>query len=398
MVQDPTQPLRSALVAQLRKAGNIQTAGVARAFVRVRRHAFVPEHPLHLVYADRVLITKTRAGVATSSSSQPTIMAIMLEQLRVRRGMSILEIGTGTGYNAALLAELVGPNGSVVSIDIQADVAAQARRTLKREGYANVRVVRGDGARGLRSAAPFDRIIATAGCWQIARDWVRQLKDGGVLVLPLRLNLAHAAVAFRKQGEDLVSFSASPCGFMPLQGGTGRRRGRRLGSAQSPMYLSSDYRGPRLHAAGLAALLRTPPRRVLIDGLRPIVRLPQSSDFSRFLSLQGMPLVGISGVSDTVYDWGIVDTVQGSLCLLSPQDVQRGEAIVYGTDYAADALQGQLARWRSAGKPGVGQLRLRVAPTASFSALGELPHPAADGTYQFRRRGLKFTAWYETGS
>lgn len=112
MVQDPTQPLRRALVAQLRKAGNIRTDGVARAFARVPRHAFVPEHPLHLVYADRVLVTKTRSGVATSSSSQPTIMAIMLEQLRVRRGMSILEIGAGTGYNAALLAELVGPNGT----------------------------------------------------------------------------------------------------------------------------------------------------------------------------------------------------------------------------------------------------------------------------------------------
>ena len=324
-------------------------------------------------------------------------MAIMLEQLRVRRGMSVLEIGAGTGYNVALLAELVGPNGSVVSIDIQADVAAHARRTLKREGYPDVRIVRGDGARGLRSAAPFDRIVATAACWQIPRDWVRQLEGGGVLVLPLRLNLAHVGVAFRKQGEDLVSFSATPCGFMPLQGGAGRRRGRRLGGPQSPIYLSSDYRGPRLHAAALAALLRTPPRRVLMEGLKQIARLPRSSDFSRFLSLQGMPLVGIGVVSDAVYDWGIADTSQGSLCLLSPQDVQRGEAIVYGAPFAADALQAQLARWRAAGRPGVEQLRMRVEPSA-FSLLGEMPHPMPDGTYQFRRRGMKFTVWYEAGA
>jgi protein-L-isoaspartate(D-aspartate) O-methyltransferase len=130
MAQDPTASLRRQLVEQLTKAGAIRGAAVARAMARAPRHLFVPEYPLHLVYGDRALVTKTRAGVGTSSSSQPAIMAVMLEALRPRRGMNVLEIGAGTGYNAALLRELVGPDGAVTSIDIQADVTARARRNL----------------------------------------------------------------------------------------------------------------------------------------------------------------------------------------------------------------------------------------------------------------------------
>src|SRR5262245_21373857 len=116
MARDGTAVLRRELVEQFAKAGIIRTPAVARAMARVPRHIFVPDYPLHMVYSDRALITKMRGGIGTSSSSQPALMAGMLEMLRVRRGMNVLEIGAGTGYNAALLAELAGADGSVTTI------------------------------------------------------------------------------------------------------------------------------------------------------------------------------------------------------------------------------------------------------------------------------------------
>jgi protein-L-isoaspartate(D-aspartate) O-methyltransferase len=321
-------------------------------------------------------------------------MAIMLEQLRVRRGMNVLEIGAGTGYNAALLAELAGPSGAVATIDIQADVAAEARRNLRRAGYRDVRVVRGDGARGLRSAAPFDRIIVTAGCWEIAREWLRQLKEGGVLVLPLRLNLAHVAIAFRRRGNRLVSFAAAPCGFMPMQGRTGRRMRRRIGNAHSNLFLTHDFRGARLRAGALSDLMRTPPRRVPLAGLKEITRFPASFDFWTYMALEGAPLFTLGGSLDGAPDSGIADTVHGSICLISPADAMRGEAIVYGTDDAAGLLADSLARWRARGHPAIADLRMTAEP--SNGARGnEVPHSANDGGYEFVRRGMRFRAWYD---
>jgi methyltransferase of FxLD system len=393
MAQDPTAPLRRQLVEQFAKAGAIKTPAIARAMTSVPRHIFVPDYPLHLAYSDRALTTKTRGGVPTSSSSQPGLMAAMLEMLRVRRGMNVLEIGAGTGYNAALLAELAGPDGAVTAIDIQTDVAAQARRNLRRAGYAGVRVQRGDGARGLRASAPFDRIIVTAGCWEVPRAWFDQLAPGGIIVLPLRLNLATVLVALRRRGDELVSFAAAPCGFMPMEGRSGRRARRRVGGRGSPLYIAHDYRGPRLHLARLQPLLRTPPRRVAVDGLKKIAGFSAAFDFMTFLALQGAPLVGLGGASEATYESGPVDTTKPSLCLISAADLQRGEAIGYGTEDAARTLGEQLARWTAAARPGVRDLRMRVRWTRERA--GEMPQPSEDGAYRFGRGGASFTAWYE---
>ncbi len=393
MAGDPTLPLRRQLVEQFAKAGTIKTPAVARAMTRVPRHVFVPDYPLHLVYSDRALITKTRAGVPTSSSSQPALMAAMLELLRVRRGMNVLEIGAGTGYNAALLADLVGASGAVTSIDIQADVTAQARRNLRRAGYPQTRVVRGDGARGLRASAQFDRIVVTAGCWEIPRAWRDQLAPAGILLLPLRVNLVTVLVAFRRRGDDLVSFAAGPCGFMPMEGRSGRPARRKLGGRGSPLYAAYDYRGPRLNAARLEALLRSPPVRITVDGLKTIARFPDSSDFVTFLALQGVPLVGLGGASEVTYESGPVDTAKPSLCLISAADVPRGEATAYGTEDAARAFREQLAVWIARGRPGVRDLRVRVRWSRERAA--EMPQASDDGTYRFGRGGASFIAWYE---
>jgi protein-L-isoaspartate(D-aspartate) O-methyltransferase len=208
-----------ALVSELQRRGCVRTEAVAAAFAVVPRHLFLPSRSRGRAYAvDEAIPTHfDQDGVSISSSSAPTIMAVMLEMLSVDPETSILEIGAGTGYNAALLARLVGPSGHVVSIDVNPVVAVEAQANVHALA-PNVDVVTGDGWVGLADET-FDRIIVTAECWDMSPHWVDQLRDGGMLVLPLWLRPALTfAVGFQKTGRLLESRSLAYCGFMPLQG------------------------------------------------------------------------------------------------------------------------------------------------------------------------------------
>jgi protein-L-isoaspartate(D-aspartate) O-methyltransferase len=208
------------LVTHLQKTGVLTDPAVAAAFQSVLRHQFLPGRRLAYVYDDTAIPTKTdEHGLALSSSSQPAIMALMLQQLALRPGQRVLEIGAGTGYNAALMSRLVVPGGEVYTLDIDEEVCAQARANLGAAGVEDVRVVDADGAGGWPEAAPFDRVIVTASVADLAPAWVEQLIDGGRLVLPLALaGPSHLCVAFVKRGRALVSESLSSCGFLPLRG------------------------------------------------------------------------------------------------------------------------------------------------------------------------------------
>jgi protein-L-isoaspartate(D-aspartate) O-methyltransferase len=147
-------------------------------------------------------------------------MALMLEQLELQPGQRVLEIGAGTGYNAAMLAELVGPSGQVTTLDIDPEIADQARERLAAAGYPQVQVVHGDGGFGYPPAAPYERIILTASAADILPAWYEQLKAGGRLVLPLALHprSTQLAACLEKTGDHLISISINECGFMPLRG------------------------------------------------------------------------------------------------------------------------------------------------------------------------------------
>ena len=179
--------LAAAMVEALRARSCITSPAVADAFRSVPRHVFVPGTPLSEAYSfDTVVPTHFDAeGLSISSSSAPNIMAIMLEQLRVGPGLSVLEIGAGTGYNAGLLAHLVGPTGRVVTVDIDDDITTEARAHLLTAGIDGVRVVRGDGWLGSGTAERFDRVILSVGAADISPHWFEQLNVGGVLVMPL---------------------------------------------------------------------------------------------------------------------------------------------------------------------------------------------------------------------
>jgi protein-L-isoaspartate(D-aspartate) O-methyltransferase len=214
------------LVGQLLEAGMVRTPRVEAAMRAVPRHVFLPGVPLQRAYANDVVQTKRNAeGVPISAASQPSIVGAMLEQLDIRPGMRILEIGAGTGYNAALLAYLTGDGGEVVTVDVDDDITARARAALAAAGAANVTVLRGDGALGAPGLAPFDRIIATVGVWDLPLAWQEQLTPGGRIVAPLRLRgSVTRSIAFQRPDRaapgapaELHSVSSEMCGFMPLR-------------------------------------------------------------------------------------------------------------------------------------------------------------------------------------
>jgi protein-L-isoaspartate(D-aspartate) O-methyltransferase len=217
--------LRSALADQLVIQGAIHDPRVEAAFRAVARHVFVPNVSLEAAYTDDVVLMKTNeVGVAISTVSQPTVVALMLEQADIQPGHRVLEIGSG-GYNAALIQELVGPDGEVTTIDIDADVADRARQRLDAAGYPEVTVVRTDGEFGWPESAPFDRVIVTVTAWDIAPAWRKQLVPGGRIVAPLRMRCQTRSVALDLADDVLRSKSMAICGFVSMQGaGAGYER------------------------------------------------------------------------------------------------------------------------------------------------------------------------------
>src|SRR5690606_14213709 len=144
------------------------------------------------------------AGQPTSSSSQPAMIAIMLEQLDLQPGHHVLEIGAGTGYNAALIAHLVGEQGRVTTIDIDKGLVDAARAHLAKAGFDRVEVIAGDGMRGYAPNAPYDRIILTAAGWDIPPEWLAQLKPDGRLLLPLSFYGPQLSIAFERRDGYLA--------------------------------------------------------------------------------------------------------------------------------------------------------------------------------------------------
>src|SRR5262245_27664465 len=212
---DPTA-LRMGLVTDLKRRGAVVTDTVEHALREVPRHLFVPEVDYERAYLDDSVVVKCdENGQALASASQPTIVATMLEQLQVSRGHRVLEIGTGTGYNSALLAALTGPEGTVVSVELEPDLAARAAAVLANVCGMRIQVVTGDGRDGYSAGSPYDRVIVTSGARAIAGPWKEQLIDDGRLVVPIVDESGAGSIGtFDKVNGELVCRAQIPCGFL----------------------------------------------------------------------------------------------------------------------------------------------------------------------------------------
>ncbi|PZT69470.1 methyltransferase [Streptomyces sp. SW4] len=230
---------RAAMVREIELSGAWADDPVWRAaFEAVPRHLFVPyyyvagpggyerrwgEHPdpaarerwVRGAYADTPLATRLRDGELLSSSSQPSLMATMLTALRVRDGDRVLEIGAGTGYNAALLAHRLGDDGLVTTVDLDPEITESARRHLDAAGY-HPAVVTGDGARGVPERAPYDRVIATCALPRVPRPWLAQCRPGGRILTPFATGLLALTVRDADHAEG--RFLPTPAYFVPLRG------------------------------------------------------------------------------------------------------------------------------------------------------------------------------------
>lgn len=203
----------AAMVQQLRTYG-IKDVRVLKAMSTIRRHKFIPEEYLGLVasYGDHPCPIGYNQTI-----SQPYIVAYMTEKLNVQPGERVLEIGTGSGYQAAVLAEL---GAQVYSIEIIPELADHARKVLAAEGYERVKVLAGDGYKGWPEYSPFDAIIVTCAPEDIPQNLVNQLKEGGRMILPLGGSGRQRLVILQKKEGRIQKTDDLPVRFVPMVHGS----------------------------------------------------------------------------------------------------------------------------------------------------------------------------------
>jgi protein-L-isoaspartate(D-aspartate) O-methyltransferase len=370
-----SEKLRRQLVWALESRGFIRSPHVRDAFLAVRRELFVREFAdregLKAVYRDEAILTKQNAqGAPLSSSSQPAIMALMLEQLGLEEGMRILEVGAGTGYNAALLSLLVGPRGRVVAIDVDPDLARGAQRNLRAGGY-RARVVVGDGREGFSELAPYDRIIVTASSDSVPAAWFKELQAHGLLEVPLRISPAGAQAipVLRKTYGGFRSMGILAGGFMPLRA-TGEDAEAAL---KQPMLLASDATEDggvpvqQLCGEALRTLSPRARRRLLSVALdvghrRPLGLRAKSSALSLFLSVH----VPVRHLVTTApgFGIGVISRDGASLAVIEPSFARADSTVsslrVFGDGDAEQLLMRYVREWERRGRPAEHDLEIRV--------------------------------------
>jgi protein-L-isoaspartate(D-aspartate) O-methyltransferase len=356
----------------------ITTPDIEAAFRAVRRDWFLPHVPVRDVYRDTCIVTKRAGARDLSSASQPALVAAVLAQLDLRPGHRVLEIGAGTGYNAALMAHLVGPAGRVHTIDIEADVAARAALHLRSAAFDNVSVLAADGSLGHAAGAPYDRVVLTVAAADIAPAWRDQLADGGRIVIPLSVRGPQKSIAFVKRGDWLQSAAVEDCHYIMLRGRFDA--GTMLATVRSgALEVESDGMTARdVDGLALAAPTGHEIRSGLLTGVSEV-----GGTIACLLALQfpGFCSVAVSGPAQTAF-FGASSRVVGgrtvgvfenrTLCVLvAPAGVARPLSDspfelylrTLGPDRAlAGRMLDAVRRWAAAGRPGNAALSVRACP------------------------------------
>lgn len=219
---DPFDEARARMVQHLLARGYLRPGRIAEAMRRVPRHLFVPGRETE-AHVDSPL------GIGSGQTiSAPHMVALMAEAMEAQPGMQVLEVGTGSGYHAAVVAELVRPHGRVISIERFEDLATQARANLRHAGIGpdRVEVVVGDGSEGWPSLAPYDRIYLTCAAPRIPPPLLEQLRPGGLVLAPVGDLRQQELVRAELTPEGLREKALGGCVFVPLVGKLGFAEGR----------------------------------------------------------------------------------------------------------------------------------------------------------------------------
>jgi protein-L-isoaspartate(D-aspartate) O-methyltransferase len=336
------------------------------AFRKVPRHLFLPDVELDRVYGGSAIPTKhDEKGNPISSSSEVAIMALMIDALRLEEGQRVLEIGSGTGYNAAILAELVGVD-NVVTVELDPEVADEARTHLRLAGCEGLRVETADGWLGWPDRAPYARIELTAATSDLSPHWVDQLEEGGVLVAPLALR-AQALVALRKRGDTLESVSVFAGGFMSLRGmGAAHDHTRDVGV----WHLTSSL---KLDDERLLALLQETPTVELAEptSWSDLALLSIIDENSLMLSRKGSLAFSTGIVADDGRSLAFVEWMGG---VLAPRLL----LMSFGGPEAAERLRHRLDEVRGRAWQG---LRIVAARTGAARPQGDVVFERANYTF-----------------
>jgi len=201
--------LRDAMVRDQLATRGISDINVLAAMSKVPRHRFVPPHLIAESYEDKALSLGPDQSI-----SQPFIVALMLQELGVSRYQRVLEIGTGSGYQTALLAEMAE---SVYSVELDEKLSRDSSRVLNELGYRNIRLRVGDGYDGWSEAAPFDAIIVSAAPLEVPRTLIKQLVTGGTMILPLGDEDDQCLVRIQKTEEGLSHFDLGTVRFVKMR-------------------------------------------------------------------------------------------------------------------------------------------------------------------------------------
>ncbi|HEX7165432.1 MAG TPA: protein-L-isoaspartate O-methyltransferase [Acidimicrobiales bacterium] len=308
------------------------------------------ERALQLVYStERAmgLEPPRDRGPTRTTASAPAIVAAMLRLLELQGGERVLEIGAGSGWNASLIAHLAGDAGAVTTIDLDADLVERAAARLRGHGLGNVECRAGDGFAGAADRAPFDRIVATAGCHDLSPAWVEQLASGGFALIPLHHAGIHPLVRVeRGDGDTPVGRIVGRSAFVHMRG-------------------ESAWRGPWL-APG-----RTGPRDDVRKGAIPADVAEavdgRTWDLSFVLSLTDRRAAHLMTLNDGEGSTAIMSAATAELMWSGPE----GEAL-------ADALLAHARAWIDAGRPSTADFTITFEPVASAPVAGGGRDPQAN--------------------
>ena len=206
--------MKDALLKKWQNSGTITDKKILKAFRKIPREYFVAEEHKNEAYEDKPLLI-----LSGQTISQPTTVALMTKYLKLEQGQKVLEIGAGSGYQAAIIANIIGPKGKVISIEFLPELVGLSKKNLEKANIKNVMVMEGDGSKGFEKEAPFDRIIVTAASPDIPPPLIDQLKGDGILLIPVGpLYEGQEMMRIRKINGKIQKELLGAYTFVPLKG------------------------------------------------------------------------------------------------------------------------------------------------------------------------------------